>query len=86
MSLPRWRVVWRMSRGSGSMTCAIATQHNYYSAESIPEVAQERPGHSSVSITFDPYSHVPVTMREDAAAKLDMAFKTAITTAAPRPK
>jgi integrase len=51
-----------------------------------PKVAQERLGHSSISITLDLYSHVTATMQEDAAAKLDMAFKSAITAAAVRPK
>ena len=48
-----------------------------------PKVAQERLGHSSISVTLDLYSHVTGTMQEDAAAKLDIAFQSAIT---PRPK
>jgi integrase len=44
-----------------------------------PKVAQERLGHSSVTVTLDLYSHVTSTMQEDAAAKLDMAFRSAIT-------
>jgi integrase len=51
-----------------------------------PKVAQERLGHSSISITLDLYSHVSATMQEDAAAKLDMAFKSAITAAAVGPR
>jgi integrase len=43
-----------------------------------PKVAQERLGHSSISVTLDLYSHVTATMQEDAAAKLDMAFQSAI--------
>jgi integrase len=43
-----------------------------------PKVAQERLGHSSISVTLDLYSHVTGTMQEDAAAKLDMAFQSAI--------
>jgi integrase len=43
-----------------------------------PKVAQERLGHSSISVTLDLYSHVTGTMQEDAAAKLDMAFRNAI--------
>jgi integrase len=50
-----------------------------------PKVAQERLGHSSISITLDLYSHVTATMQEDAAAKLDMAFRSAITAALMRP-
>jgi len=46
-----------------------------------PKVAQERLGHSSISVTLDLYSHVTETMQEDAAAKLDMAFRNAISTA-----
>jgi integrase len=48
-----------------------------------PKVAQERLGHSSISVTLDLYSHVTGTMQEDAAAKLDMAFQSAISA---RPK
>ena len=44
-----------------------------------PKVAQERLGHSSISITLDLYSHVTETMQEDAAARLDNAFRSAIT-------
>jgi integrase len=47
-----------------------------------PKVAQERLGHSSISTTLDLYSHVSETMQEDAAAKLDRAFRSAINTAA----
>jgi integrase len=46
-----------------------------------PKVAQERLDHSSISVTLDLYSHVTETMQEDAAAKLDMAFRNAISTA-----
>jgi integrase len=43
-----------------------------------PKVAQERLGHSTISVTLDLYSHVTATMQEDAALKLDMAFRSAI--------
>jgi integrase len=43
-----------------------------------PKVAQERLGHSSISVTLDLYSHVTETMQEDAAARLDSAFRSAI--------
>jgi integrase len=46
-----------------------------------PKVAQERLGHSSISVTLDLYSHVTATMQEDAAARLDMAFQSAISAA-----
>ncbi len=45
-----------------------------------PKIAQERLGHSSISVTLDLYSHVSVTMQEDAAAKLDTAFRDAVKT------
>jgi integrase len=45
-----------------------------------PKVAQERLGHSTITTTFDLYSHVTATMQEDAAAKLDSAFRSAIST------
>ncbi len=43
-----------------------------------PKVAQERLGHSTVSITLDLYSHVTATMQADAAAQLDRTFQNAI--------
>ena len=43
-----------------------------------PKVAQERPGHSTISTTLDLYSHVTATMQEDAAGRLDAAFRGAI--------
>jgi integrase len=42
-----------------------------------PKVAQERLGHSTISVTLDLYSHVTATMQEDAAAKIDAAFRGA---------
>jgi integrase len=42
-----------------------------------PKVASERLGHSKVGITLDLYSHVLPGMQEDAAAKVDAAFKAA---------
>jgi integrase len=47
-----------------------------------PKVAQERLGHSTITTTLDLYSHVSETMQEDAAAKLDTAFRSAINAAA----
>jgi integrase len=42
-----------------------------------PKVAQERLGHSTITVTLDLYSHVTATMQEDAAAKIDSAFRMA---------
>jgi integrase len=42
-----------------------------------PKVAQERLGHSTISVTLDLYSHVTATMQEEAAAKLDASFRGA---------
>jgi integrase len=42
-----------------------------------PKVAQERLGHSTISVTLDLYSHVTATMQEDAATKIDAAFRDA---------
>jgi integrase len=47
-----------------------------------PKVAQERLRHSTISTTLDLYSHVTETMQQDAAARLDAAFRAAITGAA----
>jgi integrase len=44
-----------------------------------PKIAQERLGHSTVTVTLDLYSHVSATMQEEAAAKLDTAFRSVIT-------
>jgi integrase len=43
-----------------------------------PKVAQERLGHSTVTTTLDLYSHVTPTMQEEAADRLDAAFRGAI--------
>jgi len=43
-----------------------------------PKVAQERLGHSTVTTTLDLYSHVTATMQEDAAGRLDAAFRDAM--------
>jgi integrase len=40
-----------------------------------PKVAQERLGHSTISVTLDLYSHVTATMQDEAAAKLDASFR-----------
>jgi len=42
-----------------------------------PKVAQERLGHSTIGVTLDLYSHVTATMQEDAAARIDAAFRSA---------
>jgi integrase len=42
-----------------------------------PKVAQERLGHSTISTTLDLYSHVSATMQEDAAVRIDAAFRRA---------
>jgi integrase len=46
-----------------------------------PKIAQERLGHSTISVTLDLYSHVTATMQEDAAAKIDAAYVSAKITA-----
>jgi integrase len=51
-----------------------------------PKVAQERLGHASITTTLDLYSHVTATMQEDAAAKLDTAFRSAISERRADPK
>jgi integrase len=44
-----------------------------------PKIAQERLGHSTITTTMDLYSHVTDTMQADVAARLDAAFRPAIT-------
>jgi integrase len=41
-------------------------------------IAQERLGHSSISITIDRYSHVLPGIQEDAVAKVDAAIQAAL--------
>jgi len=43
-----------------------------------PKIAQERLGHSTITTTLDLYSHVTDTMQNDAAARLDAAFRLAL--------
>lgn len=43
-----------------------------------PKIAQERLGHSTITTTLDLYSHVTDTMQDEAASKLDTAFRSAI--------
>jgi integrase len=43
-----------------------------------PKIAQERLGHSSISVTLDLYSHVSPTMQSDAAERLDLAMRGAL--------
>jgi integrase len=43
-----------------------------------PKVAQERLGHSTITTTLDLYSHVSETMQQDAANKLDEAFRPVV--------
>ena len=38
----------------------------------------ERPGHATISITLDTYSHVLPGMQEDSALKVDAALRAAI--------
>jgi integrase len=49
-----------------------------------PKVAQERLGHSTITTTMDLHSHVTDTMQGDAAARLDAAFRHAISGATKR--
>ena len=37
-------------------------------------MVQERPGHSTIAVTMDIYSHVTPGMQSEAVAKLDLAF------------
>jgi len=41
-----------------------------------PKIAPERLGHSTITTTMDIYSHMTAQMHEDAAAKIDAAYKT----------
>jgi integrase len=49
-----------------------------------PKIAQERLGHSSISITLDLYSHVLPGMQEDAVAKVDAALQAAMNKTKPK--
>ena len=41
------------------------------------KIVQERLGHSTITTTLDRYSHVMPSMQEDAAARIDEAFRHA---------
>ena len=43
-----------------------------------PKIAQERLGHSSVSVTMDLYSHVLPGMQDEAVARVDAALQDAL--------
>jgi integrase len=43
-----------------------------------PKVASERLGHSRVALTLDTYSHVIPGMQEDAVARIDAVFGSAL--------
>jgi integrase len=51
-----------------------------------PKIAQERLGHSTISTTLDLYSHVTDTMQDEAAVKLDTAFRAAIKHTSDKPQ
>jgi integrase len=40
-----------------------------------PKVAQERLGHATVAMTLDTYRHVTEKLRDNAATKIDAAFR-----------
>ncbi len=48
-----------------------------------PKITQERLGHSTITTTLDLYSHVTDTMQDDAALKLNEAFR-AVTKSRPK--
>jgi len=47
-----------------------------------PKVAQERLGHSSISVTLDLYSHIVGSLQDEAALRVDDAIGNAINKAA----
>jgi integrase len=47
-----------------------------------PKIAQERLGHATITTTLDLYSHVTETMQSDAAERLDVLFRAAMTRSA----
>jgi integrase len=42
-----------------------------------PKIAQERLGHTTITTKLDLYSHVSQTMQEDAAERIDAAYRQA---------
>jgi integrase len=43
-----------------------------------PKIAQERLGHSSISITLDLYSHTVESLQDEAASRVDAALGRAL--------
>ena len=44
-----------------------------------PKIASERLRHASIAITMDTYSHAIPGLQEDAALRIDAAFRNALT-------
>ena len=42
-----------------------------------PKLVQERPGHSTITLTMDTYSHVLEGSQQQATSRLEQAFATA---------
>jgi integrase len=51
-----------------------------------PKIAQERLGHSTITVTLDLYSHVTETMQQDAAAQIDAGYRASSGTAPAEPR
>ena len=54
-----------------------ATRSNQPHSRRAPEGVSERPGHASVALTLDTYSHVLPSMRRAAAEKIENILKEA---------
>jgi hypothetical protein len=50
-----------------------------------PKVVQERLGHSQISVMLETYSHVPPTLRLEAASKLDAVMRAGQSKPRPSP-
>ena len=73
---------YKQDKGSAahSLSCVRHSHATQLLADGVhPKIAQERLGHSTITTTMDLYSHVTDTMQTDAAARLDAAFRPAIT-------
>jgi integrase len=82
VNFAKWPAAPMMYRASGFHDLRHSHATQLLLAGVHPKVAQERLGRSTITITLDLYSHLTETMQEDAAVRLDSAFRSGKTASA----